>query len=81
MAWLWFVDTSHRTDYILILAMDCFVGAMALVTAMATGLGLAAAGLALLFLALLAATGYARILWKREGAARPPRAFKIRPAR
>ncbi len=84
MAWLWFVDTSHHTDYLLILAVDCLVGAMVLVTALAAGLGLAVVGLAVLLVALLATTWYARMLGKREQtrkAAGAARAFKIRPAR
>lgn len=84
MAWLWFVDTSRHTDYVLVLAITCVEAALALYVAIIAGLGPAAAGLTVLLVVLVGATWYARIMWKREQAkhrAAPPDAFKIRLAR
>jgi len=84
MAWLFFADTSRRTDYLLILAITCIDAALTLYVAIAAGLGLAAAGLTVFLLVLAGATWYARIMWRRDEArktASPPGAIKIRPAR
>lgn len=83
MAWLWFVDTSRRTDYVLVLTITCIEAALTLYVAIGAGLGPAAAALTVLLFVLVGATWYARIILKREQAkksATAPEAFKIRPA-
>ncbi len=66
MAWLLFVDTSRHTDYMLILGVTCVDAALTLYVAIVTGFGLAALGLTVFLILLIAATGYARVMWKRE---------------
>lgn len=81
MAWLWLVDTSRHTDYMLLFAITCFDAALTLFVAIAAGLGYVAAALTVLLVVLLAATWYARSAWMREEAtkaARVRKAFKIR---
>jgi cbb3-type cytochrome oxidase subunit 3 len=84
MAWLLFVDTSRRTEYVLILGITCVDAALALYVTIFAGLGLAAAGLIALLGALLGATWYARWQWRREEARTRSRgrvAVRIRHAR
>ena len=66
MAWLMFVDTSRRTDYMLLLAITCVDAALTLVVALIAGLGPAAAGLTVFLAVLIGATWYAHFLWRRE---------------
>jgi hypothetical protein len=84
MAWLLLVDTSRRTDYLLVLTITCIDAVLALYVAIVAGLGPAAAALVVLLAALVASTWYARIMWRREEAgkkATTPAAVKIRRAR
>ncbi len=84
MIWLWFVDTSRHTDYMLLLAVSCVDAALLLVVTIAAGFGPASAGLTVVLVALIASTWYARIAWKREEAKKVPttqRAVKVRAPR
>ena len=83
MAWLWFVDTSKHTDYMLVLGITCVEAVLALYVAVMTGMGLAATGLIVLLGILVAATWYARVTWKQDEArkaAGPAKAVRIRPS-
>ncbi len=81
--WVYIMDTSRRTDYLLSLGVTVVAGALALAVA-ALGAWTVAAALATLTLALAATTGYARLLWERERrvtGSSASRAIKVRPAR
>lgn len=79
--WIYFIDTSRRTDYLLCVGAAVVTGSLALALA-AAGAWTVAAALMVLTLALVATAEYARLLWKWEqlkAGSAAGRAVKVRP--
>ena len=68
MPWLYLIDTSPRTDFLLSLLATVGTGGVTVWAALAGGGAWAVGALFGLTLVLLATTGYARFLWRKDQA-------------